>query len=166
MLNITFRWKLSQTPERTVKKHCKMCRKISIFMDTNVRRHNANGKNIYQYAIYKCEKNHTWNKKLAIYKTFSEHVTEAEEQKEEASILSTISIMSLVEQGIKVIHIVLDDVIGKHRIDKVLAIQIEDWSRSQIIKKFEDGTIQLNDQIIKPSTKLSKGERISIYIDK
>lgn len=64
------------------------------------------------------------------------------------------------------IYIVLDDVIGKHRIDKVLAIQIEDWSRSQIIKKIEDGTIQLNDQIIKPSAKLSKGERISIYIDK
>ncbi|MFJ5562785.1 DUF1062 domain-containing protein [Lysinibacillus xylanilyticus] len=165
MLNITFRWKLSQIPERTVKKHCKMCGKLSVFTDTNVRRHNSNGKNIYQYAIYKCEKNHTWNKKLAIYKTFSEHVTEVEEQKEETSIVSTIPIISLVEQGIKVIHIVLDDVIGKHRIDKVLAIQIEDWSRSKIIKKIEKGTIQLNDQIIKPSAKLSKGERISIFID-
>ncbi|MFJ8090619.1 S4 domain-containing protein [Lysinibacillus sp. NPDC095746] len=166
MLNITFRWRLSQIPEQTVKKHCKMCGRISVFTDTNVRRHNANGKNIYQYAIYKCEKNHTWNKKLAMYKTFSEHVAEVEEQKEEASILSTIPIISLAKQGIKVIYIVLDDVIGKHRIDKVLAIQIEDWSRSQIIKKIEDGTIQLNDQIIKPSAKLSKGERISIYIDK
>ncbi|KOP78510.1 hypothetical protein AMS59_11745 [Lysinibacillus sp. FJAT-14745] len=164
MLNITFRWKLSQIPERT-EKHCKMCGKISVFTDTNVRRHNANGKNIYQYAIYKCEKNHTWNKKLAIYKSFSEHVAEVEEQKEESSILSTIRIINLVEQGIKVVHIVLDDVIGIHRIDKVLAIQIEDWSRSQIIKKIEKGTIQLNDQIIKPSAKLTKDERISIFID-
>jgi len=142
-----------------------MCGKLSVFTDTNVRRHNANGKNIYQYAIYKCEKNHTWNKKLTIYKTFSEHVAEVEEQNEESSMLSTIPIISLVEQGIKVIYIVLDDVIGKHRMDKVLANQIEDWSRSQIIKKIENGTIQLNDQVIKPSTKLSKSERISIFID-
>ncbi|MFJ8261021.1 S4 domain-containing protein [Rummeliibacillus sp. NPDC094406] len=165
MLNITFHWKLSQIPERAVKKHCKMCGKLSVFTDTNVRRHNANGKSIYKFAIYKCEKNHTWNKKLAIYKTFSEHVAEIEEQKEESSIMSAIlPITSLAEQGVKVIHIVLDDVIGKHRIDKVLANQIEDWSRSQIIEKIEKGTIQLNEQVIKPSSRLSKGERISIFI--
>jgi len=165
MLNSTFRWKLSQLPERTVKKHCKMCGSISVFTDTTVRRHNANGKNIYQYAIFKCEKNHTWNKKLAIYKTFSEHVAGMEDQKGEFSILSTIVISSLAEQGIKIIHIVLDDVAGKHRIDKVLANQIEDWSRSQIIKRIEKGRIQLNDQTIKPSSRLSKGECISIFMD-
>lgn len=165
MLNITFHWKLSQIPERGVKKHCKMCGKLSVFTDTNVRRHNANGKSIYQYAIYKCEKNHTWNKKIAVYKTFSEHVPEIEEQKEETSIVSAIPITSLVEQGLKVIHIVLDDVVGKHRIDKVLANQIEDWSRTQIIDKIEKGAIQLNEQVIKPSSRLSKGERISIFID-
>ncbi|KPD05552.1 cytoplasmic protein [Aneurinibacillus migulanus] len=165
MLSITFHWQLSQIPERAVKKHCKMCGKLSVFTDTNVRRHNANGKNIYQYAIYKCEKNHTWNQKLAIYKTFSEHIAEIEEQKEESSIMPAIPIISLAEQGIKVIHIVLDNVIGKHRIDKVLANQIEDWSRSQIIKKIEKGTIQLNEQVIKPSSRLSKRDRISIFID-
>ncbi|KQL18371.1 S4 domain-containing protein [Cytobacillus solani] len=164
MLNITFHWKLSQIPERAVKKHCKMCGKLSVFTDTNVRRHNANGKSIYKYAIYKCEKNHTWNKKLAIYKTFSEHVAEIEEQKEEAPIMSAISITSLAEQGVKVIHIVLDEVIGTHRIDKVLANQIEDWSRSQIIEKIEKGAIQINEQVIKPSSRLSKGKRISIFI--
>lgn len=165
MSNITLYWKLSQIPEITTKKHCKMCGKLSAFTDTFVRRHNANGKNIYQFAIYKCEKNHTWNKKLAIYKSFSEHVVEIEEQNDESSVLSTISIFSLAQQGIKMIQIVLDDVIGKHRIDKVLANQIEDWSRTQIIKKIENGTIQLNDQIIKPSSRVSKGEHISIFID-
>lgn len=164
MLNITFHWKLSQIPEHAVKKHCKMCGRLSVFTDTNVRRHNANGKSIYKYAIYKCGKNHTWNKKLAIYKTFSEHVTEIEEEKEESSIISCIPITSLAEQGVKVVHIVLDEVIGKHRIDKVLANQIEDWSRSQIIEKIEKGTIQLNEQVIKPSSRLSKGERISIFL--
>ncbi|MBS4171701.1 cytoplasmic protein [Bacillus sp. FJAT-49736] len=164
MSNITFHWKLSGISEQYVKKHCKMCGKLSIFTDTHVRRHNANGKSIYQYTIYKCEKNHTWNKKLAIYKTFSEHVAEMEEQKQQSSVLSAIPITSLVEQEIKIIHIVLDDVIGKHRIDKVLANQIEDWSRSQIIEKIEKGTIQLNERVIKPSSRLYKGECISIYI--
>lgn len=56
MSNITLYWKLSQIPEITTKKHCKMCGKLSAFTDTFVRRHNANGKNIYQFAIYKCEK--------------------------------------------------------------------------------------------------------------
>lgn len=60
-----------------------------------------------------------------------------EEQKEESSIMSAIPITSLAEQGVKVIHIVLDDVIGNHRIDKVLANQIEDCSRSQIIKRLK-----------------------------
>ncbi|KOP81368.1 S4 domain-containing protein [Cytobacillus solani] len=151
-------------PERAVKKHCKMCGQLSVFTDTNVRRHNANGKSIYKYAIYKCEKNHTWNKKLAIYKTFSEHVAEIEKQKEEAPIMSAISITSLAEQGVKVIHIVLDEVIGTHRIDKVLANQIEDWSRSQIIEKIEKGAIQINERVIKPSSRLSKGKRIFIFI--
>lgn len=62
------------------------------------------------------------------------------------------------------IHIVLDEVIGTHRIDKVLANQIEDWSRSQIIEKIEKGAIQINEQVIKPSSRLSKGKRISIFI--
>jgi RNA-binding protein YlmH len=79
--------------------------------------------------------------------------------------MSAISIINIAEQGIKVIHIVLDDVIGKHRIDKVLANQIEDWSRSQIIEKIERGAIQLNEQVIKPSSRLSRGERISIFIE-
>ncbi|RDU38082.1 cytoplasmic protein [Neobacillus piezotolerans] len=164
MSNITLHWKLSHIPEQAVKKHCKMCGKLSIFTDTNVRRHNANGKSIYRFAIYKCEKNHTWNKKLAIYKTFSEHVAEIGEQNDESSIMSNIPITSLAELGVKVIHIVLDDVAGKHRIDKVLANQIEDWSRSQIVEKIEKGTILLNEQVIKPSSRLSKGERISIFI--
>jgi hypothetical protein len=38
MSNITFHWKLSQTPERAVKKNYKMCDKLSVFTDTNVRR--------------------------------------------------------------------------------------------------------------------------------
>lgn len=164
MLNTTFHWRLSQEPEQSVTKHCKMCGKISVFTDTNVRRHNANGKSIYKYAVFKCEKNHTWNKKLAIYKTFSEHVVKMEDHKEEASVLSDIPINSLSEQGVKVIHIVLDDVIGKHRVDKVLAGQVEDWSRSQIIEKIKEGTIQINEQAIKPSSRLAKGERISIFI--
>lgn len=44
LVNITFHWKLSQIPEQAVKKHCKMCGKLSVFTDTNVRRHNQTEK--------------------------------------------------------------------------------------------------------------------------
>lgn len=52
---------------------CSNCGRIVLFFGTNVRRHSPNGKNIYRFAIYKCEKNHTWNEKLAIYKAFTDH---------------------------------------------------------------------------------------------
>jgi hypothetical protein len=37
-------------------------------MDSGKIRQNANGKNIYTYAIYKCGKDHTWNRKLTTLK--------------------------------------------------------------------------------------------------
>ncbi|GAF64672.1 hypothetical protein BTS2_1568 [Bacillus sp. TS-2] len=165
MLSVSLKWRIYEESIGTVTKHCKMCGKLSVFTDTKVRRHNANGKSIYQYAIYKCEKNHTWNQKLAVYKTFSEHHARNEEQTVVHSILSEISITSLASKGIKVIEIGLDDVTGKHRIDQVLANQIDDWSRAQIIEKIKKGAILLNEQVVKPSSRLAKGARISIFID-
>ncbi|MDX8361573.1 hypothetical protein [Cytobacillus sp. IB215316] len=49
-------------------RYCSNCGRVVLFYDTLIRRHNANGKNIYRYAIYKCEKNHTWKKSLKLIK--------------------------------------------------------------------------------------------------
>jgi hypothetical protein len=51
-----------------VEKWCPNCKKKTEFRDSGKRRQNANGKNIFEYAIYKCKKGHTWNLKLRKYK--------------------------------------------------------------------------------------------------
>ena len=71
------------------KRYCKNCRRTTLFTDTNIRRHNANGKNIYRFAIYKCPKNHTWNQKLHIYKSFTDHVETVDMAQQEQTETST-----------------------------------------------------------------------------
>ena len=56
--------KLEALVEAQVERYCSGCKQKVLFKDSLVRRNNANGKKIYQYAIYKCEKGHTWNKML------------------------------------------------------------------------------------------------------
>lgn len=103
------KWDLhaSDLKQLTIERHCHNCGRKVKFHDSMIRRHNANGKNIYQFAIYKCEKGHTWNKKLNIYKSFSEHVavTEWIEPAIESPTLEMISIQQLFCEQIEVRHI-------------------------------------------------------------
>jgi hypothetical protein len=48
-----------------INRYCANCGKVVPFTDSGKVRRNANGKNIHIYAIYKCPKDHTWNKKIA-----------------------------------------------------------------------------------------------------
>lgn len=147
----------------TIKRHCKMCKKVTVFSDTTIRRHNANGKYIYQFAIFKCPKNHTWNKKLDIYKSFSDHVipenlipTEFETKIETESF----SMQGLKEQ--RVIEFKVTDVDGSFRLDQALASHIEGLSRTEIIRKIKNGTILLNNENTKPSQKVYLHDTILI----
>lgn len=166
MQNVQLSWNLYENEfEATVEKHCKNCGHTTLFIDTNIRRHNANGKNIYRFAIYKCLKGHTWNKKLQIYKSFSDHVETIDVfPKEQGERRTTISIMQYREAGTTEITIVLETVLGSHRIDKALSIYILDWSRTLIVDRIKNGHIQLNGQRIKPNTTLSEGDCISICL--
>lgn len=147
-----------------VKKQCKMCGKVTVFTDTAIRRHNANGKNIFQFAIYKCPKNHSWNKKLDMYKSFSEHVelaslaeTKPDPGKNEEKIfLSRLTGLSC--------EISIAAVEGNFRLDRTLADYIEGWSRSEIAQKIKIGDILLNNIITKPSQKLSVHDKIFITV--
>ncbi|HPL54232.1 MAG TPA: hypothetical protein PLW11_08900 [Bacillota bacterium] len=65
----THHWKLTNvSDDNTTMRHCHNCGRKVIFVDSGKRRRNANGKNIYEYAIYKCKKGHTWNRLLGITK--------------------------------------------------------------------------------------------------
>ncbi|WIY60915.1 cytoplasmic protein [Bacillus arachidis] len=166
MQKVQLSWNLYENEfETTVEKHCKNCGHTTLFTDTNIRRHNANGKNIYRFAIYKCQKGHTWNKKLHIYKSFSEHVETIDVfQQKQAETTTTVSIMQYKENGTTEIAIVLETVVGSHRIDKALAAYISDLSRTAIVDKIKNGYIQLNGQKMKSNTTLSEGDLISICL--
>ncbi|MDR7073068.1 cytoplasmic protein [Fictibacillus barbaricus] len=151
----------------TVNKQCKMCGKVVTFTDTTIRRHNANGKYIYQFAIYKCPKNHSWNKKLGIYKSFSEHVdpesivpTEFETVPENKKIS-----ISLDDNIYEWIEITISEVDGHFRLDRTLSDQIEGISRSAISQKIKAGTILLNNCLTKPSQRLSLHDKITIKVN-
>ena len=147
----------------TIKRNCKMCRKVTTFTDTTIRRHNANDKNIYQFAIYKCPKNHTWNKKLDIYKSFSDHVIpESLIPTEFETIIESekISMQGLKEQP--VIEFKVTVVEGSFRLDQALASHIEGVSRTEIIRKIKNGTILLNQTQTKPSQKVNLHDTILV----
>ncbi|MGG0237167.1 RNA-binding S4 domain-containing protein [Bacillus rhizoplanae] len=166
MQNVQLSWNLYKAElEATVEKHCKNCGHTALFTDTHIRRHNANGKNIYRFAIYKCEKGHTWNKKLHIYKTYSEHVETVDMlQKESQETIHNISILPYENAELTELTILLESAHGLFRIDKALATYISEWSRTVIIKKIKEGSIHLNGQRIKPNAKLAAGDCISIYM--
>ena len=147
----------------TIKRNCKMCGKVTIFTDTTIRRHNANGKNIYQFAIYKCPKNHTWNKKLDIYKSFSDHVIpESLIPTEFETIIENekFSMQRLKEQP--VIEFKVTVVEGGFRLDQALASYIDGLSRTEIIRKIKNGTILLNHTQTKPSQKVNLHDTILV----
>ena len=153
-----------QTIRREVK-HCKMCGKNSLFTDTNIRRHNSNGKHIYRFAIYKCEKNHTWNKKLDIYKTFRRHErVHGREPVNKESTLTELPVNLYMEKLISEVHVTIKSVEGVYRIDSLLSQQIPDWSRTAVVDKIRNGFILVNGLSIKPSAKVMPNDTIMIKL--
>ncbi|MCS7228541.1 MAG: RluA family pseudouridine synthase [Candidatus Kryptonium sp.] len=67
---------------------------------------------------------------------------------------------------LKEIQIVVPNVEKRERIDKFLANQIENASRSKIEKLIESGLVLVNGQKVKPSHKISPGEKIIVKIPK
>lgn len=67
---------------------------------------------------------------------------------------------------LKEIEIVVPNVEKRERLDKFLANQIENTSRSKIEKLIESKLVLVNGQTVKPSYKISPGERIIVKIPK
>lgn len=168
MHTIELYWTLEASSNATssIERHCKNCGKTVRFTDTAVRRHNANGKNIYRFSIYKCEKGHTWNKKLAIYKSFTEHV-EVLEEEFSIDIMEPeqLNILDYQGNGCKVVKIIIDRADSRLRLDKLLAEQLVGWSRTQIAQRIKAGHIRLNDQQVKPGAAVYTNDCIMIWID-
>jgi hypothetical protein len=117
---LSFRWNLGSKDEMTIiKRYCHNCGKVTIYKDSMIRRHNANGKKIYQFAIYKCDEGHTWNQKLSTFKaqTYGEDSISSKNSIEETATTQIppepISLAKLRDQGIEEFEIELEAVQGK-----------------------------------------------------
>lgn len=179
MSQIVLNWELFEDKIDSIERYCSGCGKKVIFYDSMVRRHNANGKKIYKYAIYKCEKGHTWNK--IINKYFSNNSNtlsdpnslesngyskeEKYRKKGDKKVkIEKFSAMKYKKENIDRIDIFIKNKNCKIRLDKLLNENLIDISRTQIQNKIKAKEILVNDIETKSKYILKDGDKITIFI--
>lgn len=159
----TYQWRLFLDTNDAVVRYCSHCGNKVVFTDSGKRRQNANGKNLYEYAIYKCEREHTWNRTLRTYKASTE--TEAVPLFKERFIgcgNEDIEMSIQIAAGIDEIEIVLEEVTGDWRLDKLLGDKIPDISRNVIRNMIETGAIRVDGRIVRQSLRVKTHQVITI----
>ncbi|MGE6258521.1 S4 domain-containing protein [Heyndrickxia sporothermodurans] len=158
-------WLTEKVVPTAITRYCKNCGRTVEFKDSLIRRHNSNGKNIFRFAIYKCEKDHTWNRKLSLYKAYTEHAVVKEEKPYiEENKIEIMDLDSLCSEEVNQVNITIENSVGDVRLDKLLAERLMGWSRSQIVRKIKEGLIQVNHKDCKPSQKIGTKDLIVIMI--
>ncbi|WP_291580153.1 S4 domain-containing protein [Clostridium sp. UBA6640] len=159
-------WEIHNNNLDSEERYCHNCGKKVIFIDSLKRRQNANGKNIFHYAIYKCPNNHTWNKMLNTFKAIPRlNNLDGEVYKRESKI-DMIFIEDLIAKGFDYVEITIDVINEKVRLDKLLSNQILDLSRSKIEEGIKSGFILINEKLVKPKTVVREKETISLELNK
>ncbi|WP_409342760.1 S4 domain-containing protein [Paenibacillus sp. MBLB4367] len=164
MNRLQLNWRICENLEQTVRRYCSNCGRIVPFEDTLRRRHNANGKNIHRYAIYKCVNNHTWNQKLEAYKAGERESVILEEKDSPYASAHSLSLSELKQANIGMVEIRLDAVEGVSRLDKMLSERIEDVSRSQIAKWIAEGTVLIDGAPASPNARIRTGQIVSWHV--
>ncbi len=164
MSKMTYKWILNDTSnDSSVVRYCHNCGRKMSFRDTKKRRRNVNGKTIFEYAIYKCEKDHTWNLLVNTYKAVKNmELPQLEDRIPEMCNLDIISLKEHINQGIREIVIFLEEVTGKWRIDKLLGDRIQDVSRTKVCELIRQGRVLLDGKDVKPDVILKKQQTITI----
>lgn len=173
-------WQIQSQTDTSVSRYCSHCNQVTTFSDSGFRRQNANGKNIFHFAIYKCPKNHTWNNKLEVFSAKSHLINEpiqlpngSHEVEAHLPDMATefgfssdlmLNITHVKNQNFDQILLKVTVLGGKHRLDKLLSERIEDVSRSQLSKWIENGKITLDGETAKPKTTLSLEHWIQISL--
>jgi hypothetical protein len=166
VLKHIYHWELIDAAnDSSIIRYCHNCGKNAIFKDSKLRRRNANGKTIYEYAIYKCEKDHTWNMPMGQYPPlmYQEDLETAESIDKEDNF-KILNLADLKNEGLNEIEIILETVIGRWRLDKLLANRIRDLSRNKASEMIKFKKVLLDGKITKQDALVKKGQRIMIFI--
>lgn len=138
-------------------RYCPNCGKVVEFKKSEKTRSNSNGKNTYHFEIYKCPNDHTWNKKTKTLPS-ALHGVERVQTKTDRLIWNS-------HDKKESILIILEWVIGKWRLDKLLSDNIEGLSRKRIAELIKRGEILVSNQPVKSNYRLKKGDEILIMTD-
>jgi len=163
VLNLT--WEINVFEADTEERYCHNCGKKVIYQNSLVRRQNANGKKIYHYAIYKCPKGHTWNKKLESFKTVPSLENKPMVLDERNENIDNILIEDLIKRGIWKVNIYIKNSSISERLDKLLSNYIIDLSRGKIEKAIKKGDILLDNSIAKTKDNVRTGSTLSILVE-
>jgi hypothetical protein len=165
MSKMIYHWILNDPNGSTVMRYCPHCGRKTVFIDSHKRRRNANGKTIFEYGIYKCERNHTWNRWVNTYRAGEDtKFPKLKEQSFEMSRVDEIQFMELINEGIEEIDIFLEEVIGKWRMDKLLGDRIRDVSRTKLCEMICQGRVLLDGKKVKQNVFLKRRQKITIIL--
>lgn len=159
-----YSWEINGIDNATEYRYCHNCGNKAVFTDSGSRRHNANGKDIFEFAIFKCDKGHTWNKMLGILKPTDKVHKFADMGARLECRMDSISIGELKAAKFDEIEIYIKELNSKIRLDKILSRQISDLSRNQIEKLICCGKILINGQKVKQGAFLKKEDKITITL--
>ena len=157
-------WELHNEELDKEERYCHNCGKKVIFTDSLKRRQNANGKNIFHYAIFKCPNDHSWNKVLNVFKATTGLTNEAEEWATKESKLDLIEVKELYYSGYNKIVININNVSKKVRMDKLLSHQIKDMSRSEVENAIKNGFILIDGEEVKSNATIKSKNIIIIEL--
>ncbi|WP_027633666.1 hypothetical protein [Clostridium hydrogeniformans] len=165
-MELRVNWNIDLRNFKEEERYCHNCNGKVLFKDSGIRRQNANGKNIYHYAIYKCINGHTWNKKLETFKTLEGVSNDRVTREEKKDNITIINIKEVKKESFSKIIIKINILGDKIRIDKLLSDNIMGINRNYIIDLIDSGDILLNNKKFKKSSKITGTNNIIIDIHK
>ncbi len=145
-------------------RYCHNCGKKVAFKDSLKRRQNANGKNIFHFAIYKCPNGHTWNKGIDTFKAKSGLENCVDEFVIQESMYDEIQIAQVKRDGITEIEVNINTLQAKIRLDKFLSSKIQDISREKIVELITEGSVTVNNKQVKPKVNLREKDIVTLLI--
>lgn len=163
---LDLQWKIYRSEVIGVERYCHNCGEKMLFKDSLKRRQNANGKNIFHFAIYKCINGHTWNKKIEVIKTKAGLTNEMVEYSQRDSIYDMIDISDSYYGMYNRIDVCLKVMEDKERLDKFIADKLVHISRNKVVDFINLGHIRVNREIVRSNYKLRVDDVINIHTEK
>lgn len=147
-----------------INRYCANCGKVVSFVDSGKVRRNANGKNIHVFAIYKCPKDHTWNKRVTEEFLAATERDGGRPKADSHTEPRPLSMNELRCTGFSTIVIRILAAPTGMRLDQVLAQYLNEYSRSEWQRYIKEGRVLVNENIVKASFALRESVEVSIAL--